>query len=127
MDGQGLRSKVAALKSLGIEHVIVTDEQDIATEVARITSGVGCRVIHDPVPGKGIGKLVDALATDGMILIYSVLDLAPATIDPLKGTAEFATINFSVVFRALLDAEKRREMAEFVLKGVANGVEARRR
>ncbi|KAK7398016.1 hypothetical protein QQX98_012624 [Neonectria punicea] len=115
------QSKVVALKSLGIEHVIVTDEQDIATEVARITGGIGCRVIYDPVAGKGIGKLVDALATDGVVLIYGVLDLTPATIDPLKGLAKFATIKFSAVFRTLLDAEKRREMAEFVLKGVANG------
>lgn len=115
------QSKVAALMSLGIEHVIVTDDQDIATEVARITGDVGCHVIYDPVAGKGISKLLDALAMHGMILIYGVLDLAPAAIDPLKGMAKFATIKFSAVFQTLLNAAKRAEMTEFVLRGVANG------
>lgn len=112
---------MATLKSLGIEHVIVTDEQDIATEVARNTGGVGCRVIHDPIAGKGVSKLLDAVAVNGMVLIYGVLDLAPATIDPLKGMAKFATIKFTAVFQTLLNAEKRAKMAEFVLDGVANG------
>jgi NADPH:quinone reductase len=115
------QSKVAALKSLGIEHVIVTDEQDLVKEVARITGGIGCRVIYDPVAGKNIGKLLDALAINGMILIYGVLDLSPAMIDPLKGMAKFATIKFSAVFQTLLNAEKRAKMTEFVLEGVVNG------
>ncbi|KAJ4179031.1 hypothetical protein NW755_012769 [Fusarium falciforme] len=115
------QSKVAALKSLGIEHVIVTDEQDIATEVARITGGVGCRVIYDPIAGKGVSELLDAVAVNGIILIYGVLDLAPAKIDPLKGMAKFATIKFTAVFQTLLNPEKRAKMAKFVLDGVANG------
>ncbi|KAL2691278.1 hypothetical protein Neosp_001659 [[Neocosmospora] mangrovei] len=115
------QSKVAALKALGIEHVIVTDEQDIATEVARITGGVGCRVIYDPIAGKGVSELIDAVAVNGMILIYGVLDLAPATIDPLKGMAKFATIKFTAVFQTLLNTEKRAKMVDFVLDGVANG------
>ena len=89
--------------------------------MARITGDVGCHVIYDPVAGKGISKLLDALAMHGMILIYGVLDLAPAAIDPLKGMAKFATIKFSAVFQTLLNAAKRAEMTEFVLRGVANG------
>ena len=58
------QTKVTALKAQGLEHVIVTDEQDIPTEVAPITD-VGCRVIYDPVAGKGVGKLLDALSTGG--------------------------------------------------------------
>ncbi|KAM0547781.1 hypothetical protein ACHAPJ_010242 [Fusarium lateritium] len=116
------QSKVSALKSLGIEHVIVIDEHDIVEEVAQITGGIGCRVIYDPVAGKDIAKLLDALAKNGMILVYGVLDLSPAMIDPLKGMAKFATIKFSAVFQTLLDREKRAKMTEFVLEGVANGV-----
>ncbi|KAM0204182.1 hypothetical protein ACHAQI_010009 [Fusarium lateritium] len=115
------QSKVAALNSLGIEHVIVTDTQDIVEEVARITGGMGCRVIYDPIAGKDIAKLLDALAMNGMILVYGVLDLSPAIIDPLKGMAKFATIQFSAVFQTLLDADKRSKMIEYVLEGVNNG------
>ncbi|KAH8684062.1 chaperonin 10-like protein [Ilyonectria robusta] len=114
--------KVVVLKSLGIEYIIITDKQDITTEVARITGGVGCRVIYNPVAGKGISKLLNILAVDRVILIYGILDLAPASIDPVKGLAKFATIKFTAVFRMLLNPEKRAMITEFVLKGVADGV-----
>jgi hypothetical protein len=48
-------------------------------------------VIYDPVAGKGVGKLLDALSTGGVIMIYGVLDMSPAMIDPIKGLAKLAT------------------------------------
>ena len=115
------QTKVAALKAQGVDHVIVTDEQDIPTEVARITGGVGCRVIYDPVAGKGVGKLLDALSMGGLIMIYGALDMSPAMIDPIKGLAKLATVKFTSVFETLLVAEKRTKMMDFVLNGLAKG------
>ncbi|SCO88885.1 uncharacterized protein FRV6_13013 [Fusarium oxysporum] len=116
------RSKVAALKSIGIEHVIVASEQGIATEVARITDGIDCPVIHDPIARENINKLLDALAINGILLTYGVLDLSPALIDLLKGMAKFATIKFSAVFQTLSNPKKRAKMVTFVLRGIAEGV-----
>lgn len=79
-------------------------------------------MIYNPVAGKGISKLLNILAVDRVILIYGILDLAPASIDPVKGLAKFATIKFTAVFRMLLNPEKRAMITEFVLKGVADGV-----
>lgn len=115
------QAKVEALKALGFEHVIVTDEQDLPTEVARITGDMGCRVIYDPMAGAGVEKLVDALSMDGLLLIYGVLDLAPATIDPLKGLAKLATVKFSGVYGTFLVPEHRASMIDYVLKGLAEG------
>jgi NADPH:quinone reductase len=115
------RTKVAALKAQGVEHVIVTDEQDIPTEVARITGGAGVRVIYDPVGGKGVGKLLDALSTGGLLMLYGALDPSPATIDPIKGLQKIATVKFSSVFATLFVAEKRAKMTDFVLTGLASG------
>jgi NADPH:quinone reductase len=114
-------SKVAALKAHGVEHVIVTDEQDIPTEVARITGGVGCRVIYDPVAGQGVSKLLDAVSMGGMILLYGVLDPTPTTIDPIKGLAKLATVKFSGVYETLLHPEKRAAMVDFLQNGLAQG------
>ncbi|KAK2684955.1 hypothetical protein QWA68_016025 [Fusarium oxysporum] len=116
------RSKVAALKSIGIGHVIVASEQDIAAEVARITDGIGCRVIYDPIAGENINKLLDALVINGILLIYGVLDLSPALIDPLKGMAKFATIKFSAVFQTLSNPKKRAKVVNFVLRVISEGV-----
>ncbi|NTJ11548.1 zinc-dependent alcohol dehydrogenase family protein [Rhizobium lusitanum] len=114
-------TKVKALKALGVEHVIVTDEQDIPTEVDRITGGVGCRVIYDPVAGASVDKLIDALSMEGLLLIYGVLDFAPALIDPLKGLAKLATVKFSGVFGTFLVPERRAAMIDYVQKGLADG------
>lgn len=115
------RAKVEALKALGVEHVIVTDEQDITTEVARITNGVGCRVIYDPVAGARVEKLVDALSMEGLLLIYGELDHSPARIDPLKGLAKLATIKFTNVFGTFHVPERRAVMVDYIQKGLANG------
>jgi NADPH2:quinone reductase len=90
--------------------------------VARITDGIGCPVIHDPIAGENINKLLDALAINGILLIYCVLDLSPALIDPLKGMPKFATIKFSAVFQTLSNPKKRAKMVNFVLRGIAEGV-----
>ncbi|ENH69328.1 Quinone oxidoreductase PIG3 [Fusarium oxysporum f. sp. cubense race 1] len=116
------RSKVAALKSIRIRHIIIASEQDIATEVARITDGIGCRVIYDPITGENINKLLDALVINGILLIYGVLDLSPALIDPLKGMAKFATIKFSAVFQTLSNPKKRAKVVNFVLRVISEGV-----
>jgi NADPH:quinone reductase len=68
-------------------------------------------VIYDPVAGKGVGKLLDAVSTGGVIMIYGVLDMSPAMIDPIKGLAKLATVKFSSVFGTLLVAEKRAQIA----------------
>ncbi len=62
-------------------------------------------------------------------MIYGVLDMSPAMIDPIKGLAKLATVKFTSVFetllvaekRAKMVAEKRAKMTDFVLKGLANG------
>ncbi|KAJ0134549.1 hypothetical protein HZ326_22381 [Fusarium oxysporum f. sp. albedinis] len=89
-----------------IGHVIVASEQDIATEVARISDGIGCRVIYDPIAGENINKLLDAFANN----------------DPLKGMAKFATIKLSAVFQTLSNPKKRAKMVNFVQRGIAEGV-----
>ena len=64
-------------------------------------------MIYDPVAGKGVGKLLDALSTGGVIMIYGVLDMPPAMIDPIKSFTKLATVKFTSVFETLLVAEKR--------------------
>ncbi|EXL91131.1 hypothetical protein FOIG_15705 [Fusarium odoratissimum NRRL 54006] len=112
----------AATSSMAIAGGHYNLEQDIATEVARITDGIGCRVIYDPIAGENINKLLDALVINGILLIYGVLDLSPALIDPLKGMAKFATIKFSAVFQTLSNPKKRAKMVNFVLRVISEGV-----
>ena len=45
--------KKAELLSLGADHVIATQEEDLVKRVGEITGGKGARVVFDPIGGKG--------------------------------------------------------------------------
>ncbi|NTH16719.1 zinc-dependent alcohol dehydrogenase family protein [Agrobacterium rhizogenes] len=69
--------KIAALRSLGATHVIATEESDLVAEVLRITDGKGARVAFDPVAGPYVNTLANAMADEGIILIYGDLSGQP--------------------------------------------------
>jgi NADPH:quinone reductase-like Zn-dependent oxidoreductase len=66
-------SKAEALKSHGAQHVIATEESDVASEVMRISGGAGARVVFDPVGGPFVEKLAEAMAEEGILFIYGGL------------------------------------------------------
>ncbi|MFH8367466.1 zinc-dependent alcohol dehydrogenase family protein [Streptomyces sp. NPDC018031] len=66
------------LLELGAAHVITTDSEDLAGEVARITGGKGAQVAFDAIGGPGFAALGDALAPGGTTVLYGWLDHRPA-------------------------------------------------
>jgi NADPH:quinone reductase-like Zn-dependent oxidoreductase len=65
--------KKAELLTLGADHVIATEEEDLAARVNEITSGKGARIVFDPIGGKGLDALAAAAATSGIIFEYGAL------------------------------------------------------
>lgn len=70
-------SKVDFIKSIGADHVVVTDNEDLGPAVKDLTNGVGVRLIYDCVAGPQFDKLVDAVAFGGEIMVYGALDTRP--------------------------------------------------
>jgi NADPH:quinone reductase-like Zn-dependent oxidoreductase len=64
------------LVTLGADHVIATEEEDLAARVKAITKGMGARILFDPVAGPLLGKLVEAAAPGATIFQYGWLSLA---------------------------------------------------
>lgn len=62
------------LMSMGAGHVIVTDESDLASDIRKITGGIGVRTVFDPVGASLIGRYSPALARDARIYFYGTLD-----------------------------------------------------
>ena len=54
--------KKAELLSLGADHVIATQEEDLVKRIGEITGGKGPRVIFDAIAGKGVELLAKAAA-----------------------------------------------------------------
>ncbi|MDL2410739.1 zinc-dependent alcohol dehydrogenase family protein [Rhizobium calliandrae] len=67
--------KKAELLSLGYDHVIVSDVEDVVKRVADITDGKGARIIYDPILGSGIEILARTLLTKEYILRMDCLIL----------------------------------------------------
>jgi NADPH:quinone reductase-like Zn-dependent oxidoreductase len=70
-------NKKAELLSLGADHVIATEEEDIVPRVKEITGGKGARVIFDPVAGPFLEKLAEAAAVGGIVFEYGALSMQP--------------------------------------------------
>jgi NADPH:quinone reductase-like Zn-dependent oxidoreductase len=70
-------NKQAELLSLGADHVIATEEEEIVARVKEITGGKGARVIFDPVAGPFLEKLAEAAAPGGIVFEYGWLSMQP--------------------------------------------------
>ena len=57
----------------GAAHVIATQEQDLVAEVMRITGGEGATLCFDPVAGPFLPRLADACAPGAMVFEYGAL------------------------------------------------------
>ena len=69
-------AKGNALRDAGAHHVIATDHDDLAGEVARITDGKGARVIFDPVAGPFVETLAEGCrAQGGILFVYGLLSM----------------------------------------------------
>ncbi len=69
--------KSKELFSLGADHVIATEEEDIVARVKEITAGKGARLIFDAVAGPFVEKLAVAAAHEGILFVYGGLSQQP--------------------------------------------------
>jgi NADPH:quinone reductase-like Zn-dependent oxidoreductase len=70
-------SKRRELIELGADHVVVTEEEDLAARVQEITGGKGARIIFDPITGPLLETLAQAAAHHGIIFEYGLLSEQP--------------------------------------------------
>ncbi|MFC4527056.1 zinc-dependent alcohol dehydrogenase family protein [Dyella halodurans] len=115
-------AKKKQLLEVGATHVIVTEEQDFASEILKITEGNGPRVIFDPVGGASFSKLVSLLPFQGIAFIYGLLDeKEPTALPVLDMIAKNLTVRAHNIWITSGDAGRRNAAIEFVSKGLASG------
>ena len=66
-------AKVDAIQSIGLDHIIVTDEEDLVERVQTITDGKGFDIAFDPVGGPFVETLATAAGRDAVIVEYGLL------------------------------------------------------
>ena len=65
------------LLEAGADHVIVTEKEDVATQMKKFTDGKGASIIFDPVAGPFLEKLTAAAADRAIIFQYGALSPEP--------------------------------------------------
>jgi len=109
------------LLDAGADHVIVTDEKDLAEEVMAITSGKGARIVFDPIAGPILEKLANAAASGAIIFEYGALAPAPTIFPLFPSLAKGLTVRGYTLFEIVRDPEKLARGKQYVYDGLRSG------
>ncbi len=114
-------SKKAFLLGAGADHVIVSDNEDTATEIKAITGGKGANIIFDPVAGPFLEKLAAAAAQRAIIFQYGALSLAPTPFPLFEAIGKGLTVRGYTLFEIVSDPEKMVRGKKFIYDGLSSG------
>ncbi len=78
------RAGVEALKEAGAAHIIVTEDEDVASRVTAIAGRVPVTKAIDAVGGATGAKLAEAVGYGATLVSYGALSLEPMPIDPTR-------------------------------------------
>lgn len=115
------RQKADALIGHGAAAVIVTEEQDVAQEVSRLTSGRGADLVFDPVGGPTFATLAESTAVGGMLILYGALSHDPTVIPPFALFGRDLTVRGLALTAVTRDDAKLEALKRFVSSGLADG------
>jgi NADPH2:quinone reductase len=114
-------AKREALLGHGAQHVITTEDQDLAEEVKRITGGNGARVTFDPVAGPGVETLAQAAAQGGIIILYGALAHSATPFPLFAALRKGLTLRGYTLFEVVRNPERMAKGKQYVLDGLASG------
>jgi NADPH:quinone reductase-like Zn-dependent oxidoreductase len=113
--------KKAVLLTLGADHVVVTEEEDLVARVNQITSGKGARIVFDPIGGKGLESLAAATASGGIIFEYGALASDPTPFPLFTVLGKHLTIKGYTLFEVVVDATAFAKAKQYVFDHLASG------
>ena len=113
-------NKRAELLSLGADHVIATEEEDMVTRVKEIT-GKGARVIFDPVAGSFLEKLAEAAAPGGIIFEYGLLSMQPTPFPLLTALTKGISIRGYSLMEITRNPDKLPAAKKYIYDRLADG------
>src|ERR1017187_5949423 len=115
-------NKKAELLSLGADHVIATEEEDIVARVQEITGGKGgARVIFDPVAGPFLEKLAEAAAPGGIVFEYGALSMQPTPFPLFTALGKGLSIRGYTLMEVTRNPEKLAAAKKYVYDRLADG------
>lgn len=114
--------KADSIKAAGADHVIATDEEDLAERIMEITGGKGFDVAIDPVSGSFLEMLANAAAHEARIVEYGALSMAPATFPLFPAIAKgLQVMGFHVCWNLFDFPDRRAAAVADITKHISSG------
>ena len=109
------------LLEAGADHVIVTDEEDMAEQMKTIGTGKGANLVFDPVAGPFLEKLARAAAPGATIFEYGALYPAPTPFPLFDALGKGLTVRGYVLFEIVQQPKLMAAGKQFVFDGLTSG------
>ncbi|MBL0712238.1 MAG: zinc-dependent alcohol dehydrogenase family protein [Desulfosarcina sp.] len=109
------------LLEAGADHVIVTEEEDLAQQAQALTNGRGADLIFDPVAGPFLEKLARAAAPGAVIFEYGALSLEPTPYPLFDALGKGLSIRGYTLFEIVKQPDMLAAGKQFVYDGLASG------
>jgi NADPH:quinone reductase-like Zn-dependent oxidoreductase len=110
-------AKTDRLLAAGAKHVIAADDGNVVKQVHALTGERGARLIFDGVAGPGLPDLAQAVAPDGMLIVYGSLDGRPT---PLPMRWPINVYGYAI-FHLFADEERVLRAETFITDGLRAG------
>ena len=105
----------------GANHVIVTDEEDIAAQMREANTGKGADLIFDPIAGPFLEKLAQAAAPGAKIFEYGALSLSPTDFPLFDAIGKGLTVRGYTLFEIVKNPNTLDAGKQFVYNGLKSG------
>lgn len=109
------------LLALGADHVIATEEEDVAAHVKEITAGKGARIIFDPVAGPLVEKLAETAAPHGILFEYGALSTQPTPFPLFASLAKWLTVRGYTLWEITRDPQVLEAAKKYICDRLADG------
>lgn len=109
------------LMSLGADHVIATDEEDLAGRVNELTGGKGARIVFDPIAGPILEKLAAAAAPGGIIFEYGFLSMQPTPFPLMAALTKGLSIRGYLIHEITRDVQRLRAAKQYIFDRLEDG------
>jgi NADPH:quinone reductase len=80
----GSQAKLEIVRRLGADHVLLTEQPDLAERVREITGGQGVPVVYDSVGKTTFDASLASLARRGLMVCFGNASGPPAPVEPLR-------------------------------------------
>ena len=115
-------AKVEQLREAGADHVVVTDEEDLAARLDKITDGRGVDLVCDSVVGGMVAPAAEALVPEGKLVLmgFQSGEVPGLPFYPIL-TKGISIKGFHLVWHLLDHPERRKAAVDYLMPLWANG------